>query len=165
MVGEGNGTLALFVAFTENDARKIEEKRDLRPDDLFWGRDFHGRKYIPFAVSKKDAIFKFVFAKSKQCASFTVEETWSVLKINFSSEQVSIALQNWIIWHNSASQHPGYRWYGIVDLKDVSLEWFQCTTNDYTISQMLSTPCNYNNWHNGKRRRTSGDDPKAADPS
>ena len=63
-----------------------------------------------------------------------------MLKINFSSEQVSIALQNSVIWHNNASQHRGFRWYGIVDLKDVSLGWFQCRTNEYAISGMLSTP-------------------------
>ena len=76
-----------------------------------------------------------------------------MLKINFSSEQVSIALQNSVIWHNNASQHRGFRRYGIVNLKDFCLEWFQCRTNEGTISEMLSTPCNYNNWNNGKRRR------------
>ena len=56
-----------------------------------------GREYIPFAVSMEDAIFKIVFAKSQQCASFTVKETWFVLKLNFSSEQVSKAFQKQIL--------------------------------------------------------------------
>ena len=114
-------TLEAFTVFDEHGARKAQTAGKLEPK--MFGRPF---QYVPLKDSPASA-FEAMMNSTWCSPRFATEECqWYLLKTTLSAEQVLEAIKVGRITY--VQPHHTWRWYGELQLGEVSFEWWQFGT-------------------------------------
>ena len=122
-----------FIAFSEERAYALEDKGKLAPEDFGYPN-----KWVPFAWNEMDALKKLSYMRPQDLgieeASMERAQEYYILEMTFSAEHAKDAfmqhkIESWK-WEGPSSRKgpaakriPGWRFYGVIDLSEVSHNW------------------------------------------
>ena len=113
-----------FIAFTEMDAAYVQSNFAIS-GKLFSPQ----RKFVPLMDTQEGAVHAAMKAPMVASMKAVTEETdWFILELIFSEDKAFELVQSNILHRQAWLPAAGWRWYGVMQLKDAaSVQWIRIT--------------------------------------